>query len=336
MRAIARGPEGLRRELFRETARKMGIHEAIVEKDFWVCAVLEVLFSSPDWKRKFIFKGGTSLSKVYGLIERFSEDIDLILDWRELGFLADDPWKPDSNTRKDRFVKDMIPITAAYLRETFVPSFQRDLDDCLGPLVRAECHEDGVRIVYPGAFKNPAILPWILLEIGPLAGWTPHEEGTISSYAADHFRASFSNPTASVTVVTRERTFWEKATILHQEAHRPTDKQIPPRYSRHYYDLAKMARTSCADSALSRIDILDAVVEFKERFYRAPWSNLANAKPGTFRLVPPEYRVPALAKDYESMKAMFFHDESPFCDILADLRTLENRINSIKPQIMRI
>lgn len=229
MREIARGPEGLRRELFRETARKMGIHEAIVEKDFWVCAILEVLFSSSEWKTKFVFKGGTSLSKAYGLIERFSEDIDLILDWRELGFLNDEPWKPESNTQKDRSVKDMNPITTSYLRESFVPSFQRELTNCLGPLVQAESHDDGVRIRYPGIFANPAILPWILLEIGPLAGWAPQEKKTITPYAYRYFRAKFKNPSASVTVVTAERTFWEKATILHQEYYRPMDKKTPMR-----------------------------------------------------------------------------------------------------------
>lgn len=199
MREIARGPEGLRRELFRETARKMGIHEAIVEKDFWVCAILEVLFSSPEWKSKFVFKGGTSLSKAYGLIERFSEDIDLILDWRELGFQNDEPWQPESNTQKDRFVKDMNPITALYLRDTFVPSFQRELTDSLGPLVQAESHDDGVRIRYPGIFENPAILPWVLLEIGPLAGWTPQEKRTISPYAYRYYESKFTTLSASVT-----------------------------------------------------------------------------------------------------------------------------------------
>jgi len=331
MREIARGPEGLRRELFRETARKMGIHDAIVEKDFWVCAILEVLFSSPEWKNKFVFKGGTSLSKAYGLIERFSEDIDLILDWRELGFLNDEPWKPESNTQKDRFVKDMNPVTASYLRESFVPSFQRELTDCLGPLVQAENHDNGVWIRYPGIFENPAILPWVVLEIGPLAGWTPQEKRTISSFVYKYYESKFKIPCASVTVVTAERTFWEKAPILHQEYHRPTDKQTPARYSRHFYDLAKMAGTPCADSALSHLDILADVVEFKERFYRAPWSNLANAKPGSFRLVPPEYRVPTLADDYEVMKAMFFHEEPPFSEILAALRALELRINALEP-----
>lgn len=327
---IARGPDQKRQELFRETARKMGVHEAIAEKDFWVCVILEILFSSRTWGRKVIFKGGTSLSKAYHLIDRFSEDIDLILDWRELGFSKDDPWIPETNNKKDRFVKETNPITASYLAGTFVPSFQNELNERLGPIIQAEFYKDIVKITYPGTFTNPAILPWIILEIGPLASWTPHATHTITPYAAEFFPQYFVKLSGEVTVVTSERTFWEKATILHQEYHRPSDKAIPKRYSRHYYDLYKMGLTQCADSSIAQIDLLPKVVEFKERFYRAPWSNLANAKPGNLYLVPPKYRVPALEEDYEDMKAMFFHEEPPFSVILEGLKNLENRIKDIK------
>jgi len=85
----------------------------------------------------------------------------------------------------------------------------------------------------------------------------------------------------------------------------------------------------CAESAIINLKVLANVVEFKERFYRAPWSNLADAKPGSFRLVPPEYRIPALADDYDIMKAMFFHDEPPFTEILTALHALERRINAL-------
>jgi predicted nucleotidyltransferase component of viral defense system len=80
MRDMARRPENDRRELFRATAQAMRVHEAIVEKDFWVCWILDYLFQDSPWKASMVLKGGTSLSKVYGAIERFSEDIDLILD----------------------------------------------------------------------------------------------------------------------------------------------------------------------------------------------------------------------------------------------------------------
>ena len=93
MRNVARLPESDRRELFRNTADKMGLNDAIVEKDFWVCFTLDYLFHRCPWKETITFKGGTSLSKAFNLISRFSEDIDLILDWRVLGYGKDEPWE---------------------------------------------------------------------------------------------------------------------------------------------------------------------------------------------------------------------------------------------------
>lgn len=330
MIAIAQADPRLREELFRETSRKMGVNEAIIEKDFWVCVILHLLFTSERWKDKLIFKGGTSLSKVYGLIERFSEDIDLILDWRELGFSDTDPWQPESNTQKDRFVKDTNPKATKYLEDVLIPVFRAEISERLGITLTISLHEDTVHIDYPRAFSNPFILPHIILEIGPLAEWTPNQTGVLSPYVVRFFAERFTIPETKITVVTAERTFWEKATILHQEYYRPADKATPKRYSRHYYDLYKMGLSDCADSAIDQIDLLPKVVTFKERFYRAPWSNLINAKPGTIHFVPSDYRLPALEEDYEAMRVMFFHEEPPFSEIIEGLRKLENRINIVK------
>ncbi len=100
MRNIANIAASDREALFRNTAAKMGISEAIIEKDFWVCYILDYLFHRCKWKDHLVFKGGTSLSKAFGLIERFSEDIDLILDWRLLGYSSSEPWTQRSNTKQ--------------------------------------------------------------------------------------------------------------------------------------------------------------------------------------------------------------------------------------------
>ena len=92
-----------KRIVFRNTAQALGFHESIVEKDFWVCFTLAYLFHENKWKDAFVFKGGTSLSKAYGLIRRFSEDIDIILDWRVLGYAMDEPWNVRSNSKQDAF-----------------------------------------------------------------------------------------------------------------------------------------------------------------------------------------------------------------------------------------
>lgn len=99
MREIAKLSDELRRDLFRNTANKMGLRDAIVEKDFWVCFTLDYLFHRSEWRDAITFKGGTSLSKAFGLINRFLENIDLVLDWRVLGYGKDEPWEKRSGTQ---------------------------------------------------------------------------------------------------------------------------------------------------------------------------------------------------------------------------------------------
>ena len=103
MYKIAKIPIEDRETLFRNTARKMQVTEAIVEKDFWVCFTLDYLFYKNKWHDGFAFKGGTSLSKAYNIIDRFSEDIDLILDWRVLGYEKDEPLLIPSNSKREKF-----------------------------------------------------------------------------------------------------------------------------------------------------------------------------------------------------------------------------------------
>jgi hypothetical protein len=129
-----------------------------------------------------------------------------------------------------------------------------------------------------------------------------------------------------VVAIDAERTFWEKATILHQETHRPGT--IPARYSRHYYDLYKLAESPVKAAALADRALLDSVVEFKERFYYSSWAHYDLAQPGSFRLSPPENQQPALERDYRAMRDMFYREPPEFADVLRSLKALENEINA--------
>ena len=113
------------------TADRKGMNAAIVEKDLWVCITLDYLFHHSKWKNQFAFKGGTCLSKVYHLIERFSEDIDLILDWRVLGYKSDEPWEERSNTKQLKFIEESRDRLFTFLREEFLPEFKNGMSQIL-------------------------------------------------------------------------------------------------------------------------------------------------------------------------------------------------------------
>jgi hypothetical protein len=132
-----------------------------------------------------------------------------------------------------------------------------------------------------------------------------------------------------VQAIRAERTFWEKATILHHEANRPVSSPQPLRYSRHYYDLAMMAAAPVKDAALADLALLEDVVEFKQRFYRRPWANYDQAKPGTFRLIPTGHVLAAVEKDYAQMRNMIFGRFPSFAEIMETLHKLEAEINEL-------
>lgn len=171
--------------------------------------------------------------------------------------------------------------------------------------------------------------PEVRLEIGPLASWLPFAEYTIRPYAAEEFQSIFDRSECKVRAIKAERTFWEKATILHHEANRPEGNLQPPRYSRHYYDLAKMSTSPVKEAALTDLDLLASVVEFKERFYPRGWAKYNLAKPGTLRLVPTGHVLAAVTTDYSAMRTMIFGDYPAIEVIMAQLQELEDEINGL-------
>ena len=333
MRDVARkNPDDLR-ALFANTSAKTGLSAAIVEKDYWVCWLLDYLFGLSPWRKRMSFKGGTSLSKAHGLIERFSEDVDLILDWRLLGYGADEPWEKRSNTQQDLFNERANAKSAEFLATQFVPRLVDDLSEALGRPADVRVDGDDPNTVvfhYPQGFADSAILRGIRLECGCLAAWTPAKVRTIRPYAAEVYPRLFSRPECGVLTVEAERTFWEKATILHREAMR-TERQgpMPPRYSRHYYDLWCMCRAGTKDAALARLPLLAEVVAFKRKFYRCAWARYEEATPQSIRLVPPESAWPALEADYAHMQNMIFGPRPAFRDILAVLQALEEELHGL-------
>jgi len=327
MESVARLSDSERRELFAETAVRKGMTPAIVEKDFWVCWTLGRMFAHPDLSRLLMFKGGTSLSKVFNLIERFSEDIDLILDWRVV-VGEDDPLAARSATKQEALNKIIDARAVDYIGGELLPMISRVVD----PVCHCELAADdphALNVKYPAAFSDEYLRPEVRLEIGPLAAWLPCDNYRVQPYAAEAFPHLFEQADCAVQAIRAERTFWEKATILHHEANRPEGSPLPLRYSRHYYDLAMMAESPAKEQALADLVLLKDVVEFKQRFYSRGWAHYDQAKPGTLRLVPSGQVLVEVKKDYAQMRNMIFGRYPDFDDIMAVLQHLEDEINRL-------
>ncbi|MCD6249547.1 MAG: nucleotidyl transferase AbiEii/AbiGii toxin family protein [candidate division Zixibacteria bacterium] len=325
MDSIAKLESTERKELFSETASKMGLVPAVIEKDFWVCYVLGKLFSSDQLKDKILFKGGTSLSKVFGLIKRFSEDIDLVLDWSEL--TADDPYEERSRSEQVKFNKKLNELACDYLVDKFAPSLKETLTDEFK--LNVDRRVQSVLVKYPSGFDSKYVRPEICLEIGPLASWVPHGNFSVKPFAADIFPSQFAEPSVNVKAINSERTFWEKITILHHEAHRPVGNEIPTRYSRHYYDIIMMSKHAVKENAFADLNLLSDVVKFKEKFYYRAWAKYELAKPGTMKLYPPHHCIEILRKDYKAMEGMIFDVPPTFDELMSCIRKIESEINEL-------
>jgi hypothetical protein len=335
---VAQLDASARAEIFAETAERRGLPQALVEKDFWVCWMLAQIFSIEPFKDNLLFKGGTSLSKVFGAIERFSEDIDLAVDYTMLGFTgARDPLAPElSRTKQTALLAEMLEACQKYIGSAFLDRLRERLVEVLGPegpwkLAVDEHDPNVVHFFYPAAVKGkvPYIAPQVILELGTHAEFIPRGQFAIRSFAAEEFPKLFQQADVAVTSLLAKRTFWEKATILHAEFHRPAEKPLPPRYSRHYYDVAMMAARPVKQEAFGELDLLAAVVKHKQTFYASAWAQYPLAVPGTFKLAPAGSRIQALRQDYREMGVMIFGEPPPFDQIVETLAALEKELNAL-------
>lgn len=334
-----------RAALFGETASKRGISDTVIEKDFWVCWTLKRLFGLANRdSASLVFKGGTSLSKGFGAIRRFSEDIDLSFDRADLGYAGDrDPEKEGiSKKEAKRLIDALVADVERHIADKLLPALRSAIVEQLGEPTNGEwsleideADAQTVNFYYPTALSTdeykgmPYITPRVKLELGARGDPWPTETKTIRPYAADDFPRFFGDPDVSVIVLSARRTFWEKATALHAEAHRPGDSPTPRYFSRHYYDLAMLLDTEEGKAAVGDLDLLETVAKHKAIFFRSGWANYESARPGSLRLMPSETRITDLRADYRDMLPMMFDDKSPtFEEILSKIKKLQETINT--------
>ena len=320
---------------FEQAAIRKGVGAPlIIEKDFWVCWVLREVFST----RKFpapLFKGGTSLSKAYGLIDRFSEDIDLVIDRHAIGFEGtNDPAEQSGSNAQRRALELLADKCVHTVQGTILKALQAQFAQALGSehwtLGVDSAESQTLLFSYPPALKLNELAgmgylrPVIRLEFGCRGDVWPTEQRSIHPYLADYFPDLFEEPSFTLPVLAPPRTFWEKATLLHAAAN--SDKPVD-RLSRHYYDVSRLYRLQgsviCEDHSL-----LAEVVRHKKVFFRSASANYETAVPGTLRLVPGKELEAHLRKDWREMQEMLFGVAPTFDNVLKDVQEIEDLINS--------
>lgn len=291
---IARLPATDRMDFFSAAARRRSLTPEIIEKDFWVCWTLKRVFTLPDPPAGLLFKGGTSLSKVFGIIDRFSEDVDLSFNRAELGFVGEtDPLNATTGKKRKHGLEALTKTCQRIIRDKLLPQLVAVFDTALGEALSAAWSieiagddPDGQTLLfrYPSGNRprpdgEPAyIQPAVRLEIGARSDHWPAVEGTVTPYAATEFPDAFKEPACHVHVLSAGRTFWEKATILHMWHHAPADKKFRDRQSRHYYDVVRLYQHELGMAAVKDIDLLLKVARHKKVFFPAAWARYESCR----------------------------------------------------------
>lgn len=321
-----------RRLACEKAAAELGISAVSVEKDFWVCWTLRELLALPGWGPQLTFKGGTSLSKGWKLIDRFSEDIDLVIERDYLGF--------GGATLSRSRVGKLKDVCSAKIDGEIRPALQQRIDTALphgerGTLSFAgrETDPDQLTLLfaYPTALsvdEADYIKREVKMEFGARSETEPAERPTIRPLLAEQIPGVFSAPEFEVRTVAARRTFWEKAMLLHEETFRPAGKALKTRLSRHYYDLSCLIQKGIAAEAVKDAGLFERIATHREAFFRQTWVDYKTLKKGTLRLLPPKERLAEWRKDYQAMRDdMFFSEPPKFEAILEVVEEFEADFN---------
>ncbi|SHI27134.1 nucleotidyl transferase AbiEii/AbiGii toxin family protein [Pollutimonas bauzanensis] len=331
-----------RRDLFLATAARLGTAVQNVEKDFWVCWTLDALFNGlPPNGPRLLFKGGTSLSKAFGLISRFSEDIDITVFRDDLGEPAQIADLDALSGKKRRARLDSIRAACqAYITGSLTQGFMQVATSAISPtafrLERDPEDKDGQTLLfwYPAVTSESAdyIRSAVKIEAGAKSALDPHTAATVSPYVANDL-PYLDLRVSNVTTVKPERTFWDKIIILHglRQWHdrRGELRHGGQRVSRHYYDVYQLMQYPDivqwqADHALA----LDCA-QHARLFFGSADLGLDTAAPGSFTLTPNVVMREALARDYRAMTGMILNDAPTFDAVVASAARFEKIVNDI-------
>ena len=331
MDAFLKLPTEERREACRIAEERISLRAASIEKDFWICWTLRELFALPGIGEHLTFKGGTSLSKGWKLIERFSEDLDITVDRAHLGFGGDQSPEtaPNASQRKKR-LDALQDGCQAYVKDVLAPALARRIAERVPEGRLTPDPDDPLSLLfeYPSLFEADAYLrPYVKIELGARSDIDPSETPEIRPYLAEAVPEVVGHSAFNVRALSPRRTFWEKAMLLHEETYRPDGPKA--RLARHYYDLWCLIRAGVGAAAAGDHDLFDRVAAHRTVFFRKGGGAQETLRRGSLRLMPARDHYPIWQRDYDAMREVMFFGTAPeFTEILGVVGDFERQFNS--------
>jgi hypothetical protein len=316
--------------LLSQAANQLDLSELIIEKDLWMCWILEKIFSLPI---HMAFKGGTSLSKVFNLIHRFSEDCDITIDYR----LFNPELELEHITRSQlrKISEHLKRSLKTYISTTVLPHLHEHITkDFPDEAIEIQLSEDGEQLhfYYPIVANSTEnyIREHVLIEFGIRNCTEPCDPHQITPYLEKIINnTDIVLPKPTISTLSPIRTFWEKITLIHVECNRDRFIKSPDRLSRHWYDLYMLNNSWVGPAALLRDDIFKSVIEYKKAFFNASYACYDDCLNRNFKLIPTQDSLKNLAADYSKMisAGMFYQDPPSFDNIISSLKNLESALN---------
>lgn len=323
-----------RQEIIQRVQADNHLNRQIIEKDWWVTAVLRALFSLP-YAGHISFKGGTNLSKCWNLINRMSEDADIAIDREFLGF--------GGNLSKTQISDKLRRASCSFVREKLLHDLKEQLvangikGDKFAVTVNitpiTTTDPEIIEVAYHSAFQDNAyIRPKVIIEVSGRSMNEPVTPVLLRSFIDEIFTdAPFTEKPFEVRAVVPERTFLEKIFLLHEEFAKPKELVRTERMSRHIYDISRIMDTPIAERALKDKQLYDSVVEHRRIFIGLKGFDYSTLRPQTLRIVPPADMIELWRKDYEAMQETMIYGESLMFDKLIEkIQVLNDSINSME------
>jgi hypothetical protein len=319
-------------EIFNQVSNQTDLPPAAIEKDWWVTLTLKAIFALP-FSEHIVFKGGTSLSKGWNLIERFSEDIDLALGRKLFGYDNDPNKGQIRKLRKSscKFISTkFLEGLEGALKNMGISNFELSVKD----FNASDTDPVEVQLSYSSITeKSDYLNPQVLIEVGSRSLMESVEDRSIQSMVGETFsELEFADLPANIPIVLPKKTFLEKAFLLHEEFQRPREKMKSERKSRHLYDLERMMDTEHGNAALKDFELYKSIVKHREKFTRLSGVDYAKHSPDRIDFIPPGEIIAEWEADYNKMcENMIYGEPLSFPDLIKRLVELKNRFRQINP-----